>query len=196
MGREIFASTAATKAAAKDPYIAKGYGKAVILECLQKESDEAGLVFVARMKIIEATGKDGSTPNRVGETVGFVQMLTKSKYPKIAKAEVKAFVLAACGDTESSITADQFISNWEDMINYVPGALSEYNGRKITDVQAARGVIIAFDTRDAQTKAQKDAVKAGGKFETNTYPAFKHVPDQGDIEARIKELDATDPIRG
>ncbi len=196
MGREIFASTAATKAASKDPYFKKGSGRAVILECLQKTTDEAGTVFVARCKILEAKGKDGSAPNEVGETVAFIQMLTKHPFPKIAKAEVKAFVLAACGDTETSITADQFIANWEDMINYVPGSLSEYNGRKITDVQAARGVIIAFDTRSAQTKAQKDAVRAGGKYEINDYTFFKHVPDQGDIEARIKELNATDPIRG
>ncbi len=195
MGRDIFASTAATAASAKDPYICRGGGTAVILECMQKNVANVGDIFVSRMKILESVPRDGKKHHK-GEVVTFLQNFTKAKYPKIPRAEVKAFVLAASGLRESEISGDQFIAEWENMINYVNGAKSEYNDRVITDVQSARGMIVKFTTYDKQTAAQKAASAAGKAFEVNSYPVFSHVPDQGDIEARIKELDASDPIRG
>ncbi len=196
MGREIFAAVAGTPAASKGDYFKKGSGTAVILECLRKETDESGEMFIPRFKVLTATGKDGSVTNAPGDKVAWPQFLTKSKFPKIARANVKAFVLAVTGDREADITADQFIATWEDMINYQAGSISEYNKREIKDVQAARGVIIGWTTYDQQTKGQKEQSKAGGKYESNTYVTFSHVPDQGDIEARIAELDKTDPVKG
>ena len=189
MGREIYSQIAGSTANNKSDYIKKGSGQAVILECLKKVGND-GEVFVARLKILSSKPKDGSKPNEPGDVVGWPQLLTKFK--ATAMGNVKSFVLNTAGVQETEVTADQFIEQFEDAINYTPGAKSEYNGRAITAVQDFRGMLVNYDTYDQQTKAQK----AAKSNETNTYVKFAHVSDQGDLEARKAELDKTNPIQG
>lgn len=195
MGREIFAQMAGVTASNKGDYIKKGSGRCVILECLKKTSaDSGGDVFIARVKIVSSKGKDGSTPNTPGEKVGWPQLLTK--YKQTALPNVKSFVLNVVGAKESEITADEFIAQFEDAINYKAGEKSEYNQRVITAVQDFRGMLVDYDTYDQQTKDQKADTKAGKPFQTNTYVNWSHVAEQGDLEKRRAELDVSDPLRG
>lgn len=187
--RDIFNKMYDADPNSKSDYFKKGSGRAVVLEMLKKNGD-SGEVFVIRAKILEAKGKDGSVPNQPGDRVGWPQLLTK--FPKTAYANIQGAILALVGASKEQVPRDDFVAAYEDAINYVKGTKSEYNGREINEVQAARGMLIDFDTYDQQTKAQK----ASSSKETNTYVKFYHVADQGDVAARRAELDKTDPIQG
>ncbi len=183
----IFGKIANAQANQKGDFIKKGSGRAVILECMQK-SGNSGNNFIVRLKILASKGKDGSTPNAEGSQVSWIQSLDKFQS---AFGNVKAFVLNVTGVKEAEVSAEEFVETLEDMINYVPGAKSESSGRSITATQAARGMLVDYDTYDQQTKTQK----AAKSTETNTYAKFIHVTEQGDVAARRAELDKTDPLQ-
>lgn len=202
-GRGIFASVANSSINNKSDFFKKGSGRAVVLEMLHKNSDQNGLVFVMRALILSSRKKDESViPNSPGDVVGWPQLLEHPKMKKMAQQNVKTALLNITGTKESEVTEAQFVELWEDAINYEAGTISEYNQRKIEKVQDLRGFLFDFDTYDQQTKDQKAAdaaAVAAGKTppkQTNTYVNFAFVPDQGDIEARIKDLDKTHPVRG
>lgn len=202
-GRGIFASVANSSTNNKSDFFKKGSGRAVVLEMLHKNSDQNGLVFVMRALILSSRKKDEAViPNSPGDVVGWPQLLEHTKMKKMAQQNVKTALLNITGTKESEVTEAQFVELWEDAINYEPGTISEYNQRKIEKVQDLRGFLFDFDTYDQQTKDQKAADKAAidsGKTppkQTNTYVNFAFVPDQGDLEARIKDLDKTHPVRG
>ncbi len=156
-----------------------------------KRDGNSGEAFIARCLILSSRAKDGVSPNAPGDVVGHICILSGAN-KNVGLSKTKTFVLSAVGVKEAEITGEQFIETFEDAINYVPNSKSEYNQREIKEVQALRGMLINFDSYDQQTKAQK----ASGSKETNTYMNFTHVPDQGDIEARRKELDKTHPLQG
>lgn len=202
-GRGIFSAVANSSTNNKSDFFKKGSGRAVVLEMLHKNSDQNGLVFVLRALILSSRQKDKDVlPNNPGDVVGWPQLLEHPKMKKMAQQNVKTALLNITGTKESEVTEAQFVELWEDAINYEAGTISEYNQRKIEKVQDLRGFLFDFDTYDQQTKDQKAADKAAidaGKTppkQTNTYVNFAFVEDQGDIEARRKDLDKTHPVRG
>lgn len=202
-GRGIFSAVANSSTNNKSDFFKKGSGRAVVLEMLHKDSDQNGLVFVLRALILSSRQKDKDVlPNNPGDVVGWPQLLEHPKMKKMAQQNVKTALLNITGTKESEVTEAQFVELWEDAINYEAGTISEYNQRKIEKVQDLRGFLFDFDTYDQQTKDQKAADKAAidaGKTppkQTNTYVNFAFVEDQGDIEARRKDLDKTHPVRG
>lgn len=202
-GRGIFSAVANSSTNNKSDFFKKGSGRAVVLEMLHKNSDQNGLVFVLRALILSSRQKDKDVlPNNPGDVVGWPQLLEHPKMKKMAQQNVKTALLNITGTKESEVDEAQFVELWEDAINYEAGTISEYNQRKIEKIQDLRGFLFDYDTYDQQTKDQKAADKAAidaGKTppkQTNTYVNFAFVEDQGDIEARRKDLDKTHPVRG
>lgn len=194
--REIFNKMYDASPNQKGDYFKRGSGRVVVLEAVQKDGADCGLFFSLRCKVLSAKPKDGVPCNNEGDRVGWPQLL--DKFPKTAYPNVQGCVLAIVGCRKDEITKEQFTATFEDMINYVKGTKSEANGRSIDEVQAARGMLLDFDTYDQQTKVQKaETLASGGKVHnTNTYVKFFHVAEQGDIAARRAELDKTDPLQG
>lgn len=202
-GRGIFSAVANSSTNNKSDFFKKGSGRAVVLEMLHKNSEQNGLVFVLRALIISSRQKDPAVlPNAPGDVVGWPQLLEHPKMKRMAQQNVKTALLNITGTNEKEVTEAQFVELWEDAINYEKGTISEYNQRKIEKVQDLRGFLFDFDTYDEQTKSQKEDDKAAvlankpPPRQFNTYVKFAFVEDQGDIEARIKDLDKTHPIRG
>ncbi len=200
MSRAIFDKMYDASQNQKSDYFKKGSGTCVVTECLLKNSADTGETFILRAKIVDAKPKDPQNPcNSPGDRVGWPQLLTK--FPRTAFSNVQGLVLAIVGAKKEDVSKDDFVATYEDCINYQKGTKSEFSGRLIEAVQAARGMLLSFDTYDQQTKAQKAASEAAAKlgqkvFETNTYVRFYHVADQGDLAARVAELDKTDPLQG
>ncbi len=198
MGRSIFADSYAAPTTFTSDWYKDGSGVAVILENLKKTSDDSEK-FIARHLILSVTKKGSAESNNVGEQVGWVQNYTI--YPKMAKKNVQQYILAIVGQNIAQIKLDDFVATCEDCINYTPGIISEYNGRKVEDVQAARGMLIKFDTYRHATKAQKAAAKPGEAPNTLCFVNFTNISEQNgnspeEITKRRAELDVSHPIRG
>lgn len=199
-GRSIFAESYNAEASFTSDYFKDGTGTAVILENLQKTKDGEEK-FIARMKIVAVTPKSGLPANVIGEQVGWIQMV--SKFPKVAKPNIQKYIMAIVNGNKDTIAIEDFVATCEDCVNYQPGAISEYNGRKIEVVQAARGMLIKFDTYRQATNKQKVANAANPTKppETSVFVNWSHVDeahgnDEASIAKRRAELDATDPIKG
>ncbi len=197
-GRSIFAESHAAEGSFQSDYYKDGSGVAVILENLKKNSNDSEK-FIGRHLIVSVTKKGDAPCNLVGEQVGWVQNYTV--YPKMAKKNVQQYILAIVNTKKENISVDDFVATCEDCINYVAGTVSEYNGRKVEEVQAARGMLIRFDTYRSATKAQKAAAKPGEAPGTLCFVNFSPVDEKNgnspkEIAKRRAELDVSHPIRG
>ncbi len=197
MGRGIYGELAdsETRKSKNEDYLEKGAGQVLIKECFKGETKLKEEYFRLRVRTTATKERKGKM-HAVGENLVWIVKF-KTGFQRVnALKDVKSLVLAVVGFKESEVTAEQFIEQFEDAVNYRSGDKSEVTGREIKEVQDLRGMLVNFDTEEKQTKAQKEASDKGGAFETRSYVRWAHCAEQGDIAKRRAELDVTDPLQG
>jgi hypothetical protein len=145
------------------------------------EVKQGGPTFIAELVVVSAEPvTDVETPNAVGSTASYVQLLEKHKS---AMGNAKAFLLALDGKEESEVGEEEFVRMLEFYTNSDPKLTMVENGQTFTvSVNPAKGMRIA-----CETYRQEKRTKPG---EIMTLPRWSTVPQTDEEIAARRQAQA------